>query len=102
MILTFRVLCVFQAGNDFGEVFDEIMYVQSPVLLVKLQVDEPHIDFSPSFQECWELIRRAFMEIIKSAEKLPRVQYSHSTTNLNNLIYSQYTVLFLYSLNKRV
>lgn len=58
-------------------------YVQSQVLLIKLRRNEPHIDFSPSFQECWELIHRAFMEIIKSAEELPRVQYTLSTTNFN-------------------
>ncbi|KAM7373014.1 hypothetical protein PAMP_007900 [Pampus punctatissimus] len=63
-----------EEGNDFGEVFDEMKYVQSQVLLVKLQVNAPHIDFSPSFQQCWELIHRAFMEIIKSAEELPRVE----------------------------
>ncbi len=80
------MFCVPQGGNDFGEVFDELKYVQSQVLLVKLQVDEPHIEFSPSFQECWELIHRAFMEIIKSAEKLPRVKYSLSTTTFNDLI----------------
>ncbi|XP_047461369.1 dynein axonemal heavy chain 3 [Mugil cephalus] len=61
-------------GNDFGEVFDDLKYVQSQVLLVKLQADEPHINFIPSFQECWEFTRRAFMEIIKGAEKLPRVE----------------------------
>ncbi|XP_032391908.1 dynein heavy chain 3, axonemal isoform X1 [Etheostoma spectabile] len=63
-----------EGGNDFVKVFDEMKYVQCQVLLVKLRVDEPRIDFSPSFQECWELIHRAFMEIIKSAEKLPRVE----------------------------
>ncbi|KAM7384052.1 hypothetical protein PAMA_011415 [Pampus argenteus] len=63
-----------EEGNDFGEVFDEMKYVQSQVLLVKLQANAPHIDFSPSFQQCWELIHRAFMEIIKSAEELPRVE----------------------------
>nr|XP_019946415.1 PREDICTED: dynein heavy chain 3, axonemal [Paralichthys olivaceus] len=62
-----------QEGNDFGEVFDEKRNLQS-VLLLKLEVDEPGIDFCPSFQECWEIIHRAFMEIIKSAEKLPRVE----------------------------
>lgn len=86
--------CVLQDGNDFGGVFDEMKYVQAQVLLVKLQVDEPHINFSPSFQECWELIHRAFMEIIKSAEKLPRVQYSLCTTSFNDLFYTtQHTVL---------
>ncbi|XP_053190892.1 dynein axonemal heavy chain 3 [Scomber japonicus] len=67
---------IHEEGNDFGEVFDEMKYVQSQVLLVKLQEDEPHIDFNPSFQECWELIHRAFMEIIKSAEEFPRVECS--------------------------
>ncbi|XP_028284148.1 dynein heavy chain 3, axonemal [Parambassis ranga] len=65
---------IHEEGNDFGEEFDELKYLQSQVLLVKLQVDEPHIDFIPSFQKCWEVIHRAFMEIIKSAEKLPRVE----------------------------
>ncbi|KAL7390222.1 hypothetical protein ABVT39_017308 [Epinephelus coioides] len=64
----------YKDGNDFGEVFYEMKCVQSQLLLVKLQVDEPHITFSPSFQDCWELIHRAFMGIIKSAEKLPRVE----------------------------
>uniref|UniRef100_A0A3P8TPE1 Uncharacterized protein n=1 Tax=Amphiprion percula TaxID=161767 RepID=A0A3P8TPE1_AMPPE len=65
---------IHEEGNDFGEVFDEMQYVQPQVLLVKLQLDESHIVFSPSFQECWEVINRAFMEIIRSAEKLPRVE----------------------------
>lgn len=73
LIIICPVFCVCQEGNDFGEVFDEMKYVQSQVLLVKLQVDEPDIDFCPSFQECWVVIHRAFMEIVKSAEKLPRV-----------------------------
>ncbi|KAK5855256.1 hypothetical protein PBY51_005374 [Eleginops maclovinus] len=65
---------IYEEGNDFGEVFDEMKYVQRQVLLVVLQVDEPHIDFSPSFQDSWEHINTAFMEIIKSAEELPRVE----------------------------
>ncbi|KAG7245081.1 hypothetical protein INR49_023647, partial [Caranx melampygus] len=65
---------IHERGNDFGEVFDETQHVQSQVLLVKLKVNEPDIDFSPSFQECWEVIQRAFLEIIKGAEKLPRVE----------------------------
>uniref|UniRef100_A0A3Q3X6X1 Dynein heavy chain linker domain-containing protein n=1 Tax=Mola mola TaxID=94237 RepID=A0A3Q3X6X1_MOLML len=55
-------------GNDFGEVFDYLKYVQSQLLLVKLQVKEDHIDFSPSFQNCWDLIHSAFMEIINGVE----------------------------------
>ncbi|XP_035537407.1 dynein heavy chain 3, axonemal [Morone saxatilis] len=71
-------------GNDFGKVFDEMKYVGSQVLLVQLQVNDLHIEFSPSFQECWELIHRAFMEIIKSAEKLPRVE-CNLFPDINNL-----------------
>lgn len=63
-------------------------YVQSQVLLVKLQEDEPHIDFNPSFQECWELIHRAFMEIIKSAEEFPRVHYTLTTNFYYYLLFS--------------
>ncbi|XP_040928837.1 dynein axonemal heavy chain 3 isoform X2 [Betta splendens] len=63
-----------EEGNDFGSIFDEMKYVQAQVLLVKLQATECDIDFSPSFQECWKVIHGAFMEIIKSAEKLPRVE----------------------------
>uniref|UniRef100_A0A8C4DY39 Dynein axonemal heavy chain 3 n=1 Tax=Dicentrarchus labrax TaxID=13489 RepID=A0A8C4DY39_DICLA len=73
-----------QEGNDFGKVFDEMKYVGSQVLLVQLQVNDVHIEFSPSFQECWELIHRAFMEIIKSAEKLPRVE-CNLFPDINNL-----------------
>lgn len=83
---------VFQEGNDFGNKFDEMKYVQSQVLLVKLQVNESDIDFSPSFQECWEVIHEAFMEIIKSAEKLPRVLYSLSTANFSDLISIHFTL----------
>ncbi|KAM4725109.1 LOW QUALITY PROTEIN: dynein axonemal heavy chain 3-like [Anableps anableps] len=61
-------------GNDFQEEFDELLYIQSQVLLVKLQVDKSHIVFSPSFQECWDVIHRVFMQIIKSAENLPRLE----------------------------
>uniref|UniRef100_A0A3Q3EKF3 Dynein axonemal heavy chain 3 n=1 Tax=Labrus bergylta TaxID=56723 RepID=A0A3Q3EKF3_9LABR len=61
-------LTIHEGGSDFGDVFDEMKFVQSQVLLVKLRVNEDHIEFSPSFQECWELIHRAFMEIIKSVE----------------------------------
>lgn len=89
--------CVPQDGNDFDDVFDEMKYVQSQVLLVKLQVNEPHIDFIPSFEDCWELIQRSFMEIIKSAEMLPRVQYILSTPSLNYFI----DIYFMFSNNNK-
>ncbi|KAF7668491.1 hypothetical protein LDENG_00010030 [Lucifuga dentata] len=66
---------MYKEGNDFGEVFNEMKYHQPQVLQVKLDVEETHIVFKPSLQECWELIHGAFMEIIKSAEKLSRVEY---------------------------
>ncbi|XP_030596674.1 dynein heavy chain 3, axonemal isoform X2 [Archocentrus centrarchus] len=75
---------IHEEGNDFGEEFSEIKYVQRQVLLVKLQVNESHVDFIPSLWECWEVIHRAFMEIIKSAEKLPRVE-CHLLPAIKNL-----------------
>uniref|UniRef100_A0A8C6KXL8 Dynein, axonemal, heavy chain 12 n=1 Tax=Nothobranchius furzeri TaxID=105023 RepID=A0A8C6KXL8_NOTFU len=71
---------IHQQGNDFGEMFDEMKHIQPQTLLVELQVEDTHIEFIPSLQECWEVIHRAFMEIVKSAEKLPRVEcdfFSH-------------------------
>uniref|UniRef100_A0A3B5L0R2 Uncharacterized protein n=1 Tax=Xiphophorus couchianus TaxID=32473 RepID=A0A3B5L0R2_9TELE len=55
-------------GNDFSGDFDVLIFVHSQILLVKLQVENSEIEFSPSFQECWDVIRRAFMQIIKSLE----------------------------------
>ncbi|KAK2921231.1 hypothetical protein Q8A73_000716 [Channa argus] len=75
---------IHEEGNDFGEEFDEMKYVKSQVLLVKLQVNEPDIEFSPSLQECWEVIHGGFMEIIKSAEKLQRVE-CNLFPNIENL-----------------
>ncbi|XP_029995048.1 dynein heavy chain 3, axonemal-like [Sphaeramia orbicularis] len=66
---------IHKEGNNFGDVYDELQYFQDQVLLIKLQVNEPNIDFNPSFQECWELIHRVFLEIIKSAKNLPRVDW---------------------------
>ncbi|XP_068431186.1 dynein axonemal heavy chain 3 isoform X2 [Clinocottus analis] len=73
-----------QDGNDFGEVFDKMKYVQSQVLLVELHVNESHIDFSPNFKQVWELLHRGFMEIIKTAEKLLRVE-CNLFPDINNL-----------------
>lgn len=69
----------FQDGNDYGEVFDDMKYIQPQILLVKLQVGEAHVEFTPSLQECWDVIQTAFMEIIKSAENLPRVHLLHDS-----------------------
>ncbi|KAG7500858.1 dynein heavy chain 3, axonemal [Solea senegalensis] len=64
---------VHEEGNDFGDVFDEVKYVHAQILLVKLQVEEHGVNLYPSLKECWVIIHRAFVEILKSAEKLPRV-----------------------------
>lgn len=85
-IVIFSVLCVHQDGNDFGEVFDEMMYIKPQGIQVKLEVEETRIIFYPSLPECWTLIQRAFMEIIKSAQKLPRVQHALTTANFLTLI----------------
>ncbi|KAG9349925.1 hypothetical protein JZ751_026278, partial [Albula glossodonta] len=63
-------------GNDYSEEYEELRFVQKQILIVKLKVEEPYIVFQPSLQQCWELIHRGFMEIIKSAESLPRVESS--------------------------
>ncbi|KAJ8399893.1 hypothetical protein AAFF_G00406230 [Aldrovandia affinis] len=61
-----------QGGNDYSEDYDELRFVQQQILVVKLKVEEPYVVFQPNLQQCWELIHRGFMEIIKSAEDLPR------------------------------
>lgn len=43
------------------------------VIQVQLELAGSHIVFNPTLDECWVLIRNAFMEVIQSAEKLPRV-----------------------------
>lgn len=73
-------------------------YVQSQLLLVELQVNEPHIEFSPSFHHIWELIHRVFMEIIRSAEELPRVR-SHAKIRIfpelmESVIDSEFFIFF--------
>lgn len=47
--------------------------IKPQMLLVELEVKEPHIEFSPNFKECWEVINRSFMEIINSSENIPKV-----------------------------
>ena len=65
---------IFQAGNDFGDEFDELQYVMKSVMLVKLKVEEPQIVFDPAFRECRDIILRCFSEICASGEGLPRVE----------------------------
>ncbi|TRY89707.1 hypothetical protein DNTS_033848, partial [Danionella cerebrum] len=63
-----------QSGNDFGKCFDELQFIQKPVLLVKLRLEESGIEFDPSLQSCWETIQQSFTQIISSAHKMPRVE----------------------------
>lgn len=63
-----------QKGNDFGEEFNELLYVMKQVMIIKLKVEEPKITFDPPFRECRDIILRCFSEIIASGEGLQRVR----------------------------
>ncbi|WAQ96862.1 DYH3-like protein [Mya arenaria] len=62
------------AGNDYGDVFDELRYVMPQIMIIKLRVEEPKIVFDPPFKEIRDIILRCFSEIIASAEGLMRVE----------------------------
>ena len=64
---------MFQIGNDFCEVFDELQYVQDQIMIVKLTVEEPKIAFHPLFRDIRDIILRCFSEIIASGDGLCRV-----------------------------
>lgn len=66
-------LFLFQEGNEFGDVFDELQYVQTQIMIIKLKVEEPKIVFEPPFREIRDIILRCFSEIIASGEGLTRV-----------------------------
>ncbi|TNM97969.1 hypothetical protein fugu_014215 [Takifugu bimaculatus] len=61
----FDFICKYKEGGDI---------IKPQMLLVELEVKEPHIEFSPSFKECWEVINRSFMEIINASENIPKVE----------------------------
>ncbi|XP_033740540.1 dynein heavy chain 3, axonemal-like isoform X1 [Pecten maximus] len=63
-----------KGGNDFGDTFDELQYVMDQVMIIKLRVDEPRIQFDPPFREIRDIILRCFSEIIASGEGLTRVE----------------------------
>ncbi|XP_062847578.1 dynein axonemal heavy chain 3 [Trichomycterus rosablanca] len=69
-----HILTLHQAGNDFGECYEELRYTHPPLLLLRLKVEEMSITFQPSLTECWRLIQESFIHIITSAECLPRVE----------------------------
>lgn len=66
------LLC-FKDGNDFGETYNEMQFFIPQVLVIKLEVEEPSIVFQPCMKDCWELICRCFMEILRNSEGLPMV-----------------------------
>uniref|UniRef100_A0A8B9NTX8 Uncharacterized protein n=1 Tax=Apteryx owenii TaxID=8824 RepID=A0A8B9NTX8_APTOW len=61
-------------GNDFTEPYQEMQFFVPQILIVKLSVEEPKIVFEPPLKECWDLISHCFMEILQSAEDLPKVE----------------------------
>ncbi|XP_028831809.1 dynein heavy chain 3, axonemal isoform X2 [Denticeps clupeoides] len=71
-LLTF--LQVHKDGNDFRGVYDELESPQSPLLLLKVRLEEPWITFSPSLDQGRSLIESAFTKIITSSHNLPRVE----------------------------
>ncbi|ESO89088.1 hypothetical protein LOTGIDRAFT_210054 [Lottia gigantea] len=64
---------IHEAGNDFGEEFDELKFVMKQVMIIKLRVQDPKILFDPLFRDIRDIILRCFTEIIASAEGLSRV-----------------------------
>ncbi|XP_068100920.1 dynein axonemal heavy chain 3 [Hyperolius riggenbachi] len=61
-------------GNDFGDTYDDLKFFTPQILIIKLRVEEPKIAFDPVLEECWNLVKYCFQEIIKSAEGLPKVE----------------------------
>ncbi|KAM4697749.1 dynein axonemal heavy chain 3 [Rhinophrynus dorsalis] len=61
-------------GNDFGDTYEEMRFFTPQILIIKLKIEEPKIVFEPGLEECWNLIKRCFHEILMSAEELPRVE----------------------------
>ena len=65
-----------QGGNNFSDdpaQFDDLQYVQRPVMLVAVRVEEPKIVFEPPLNDCRDIIHSCFNEIIDSTKHLPRV-----------------------------
>ncbi|XP_063078071.1 dynein axonemal heavy chain 3 [Engraulis encrasicolus] len=67
-------LSPFHEGNDFGEEYDSLAFTQPQMLLVRLKVEEPRITFGPSLAQCWDLVHKAFNQIIQSSHNLPRLE----------------------------
>ncbi|KAG8433111.1 hypothetical protein GDO86_017410 [Hymenochirus boettgeri] len=65
---------IHQDGNDFGDTYNDMRFFTPQILIVKLRVEEPKMAFEPTLEECWNLIKRCFLEILRSAEGIPNVE----------------------------
>uniref|UniRef100_A0A8D0GHK3 Uncharacterized protein n=1 Tax=Sphenodon punctatus TaxID=8508 RepID=A0A8D0GHK3_SPHPU len=70
-LLTFFM--IHKDGNDFGETYYEMQFFVPQILVIKLGVEEPKIVFDPLFKDCWDLIFRCLMEILRNSEGIPKV-----------------------------
>ncbi|NXN95540.1 DYH3 protein, partial [Rhinopomastus cyanomelas] len=61
-------------GSDFAEPYQDMQFFLPQTLTVKLGVEGPQIVFEPPLQECWDIISHCFREILRGAEKLPKVE----------------------------
>ncbi|XP_040611383.1 dynein heavy chain 3, axonemal [Mesocricetus auratus] len=61
-------------GNDFKEPYQEMEFFIPQLIMIKLEVNEPIIAFNPTFDDCWELIKDSFLEIIKNSDGIPKVE----------------------------
>ncbi|XP_069860475.1 dynein axonemal heavy chain 3 isoform X1 [Dipodomys merriami] len=61
-------------GNDFKEPYEEMEFFIPQLIMINLEVQEPTIVFNPSFDDCWQLIRNSFLEIIKNSDGIPKVE----------------------------
>ncbi|XP_072275027.1 dynein axonemal heavy chain 3 [Pyxicephalus adspersus] len=80
---------IHKEGNDFGDTYNEMKFFTPQILIIKLKVEEPKIVFDPVLEECWNLIKRCFLEVIKSSEGLPKVEVElFPDLRMDNLILS--------------
>ncbi|XP_042545793.1 dynein axonemal heavy chain 3 [Dipodomys spectabilis] len=61
-------------GNDFKEPYEEMEFFIPQLIMINLEVQEPSIVFNPPFDDCWQLIRNSFLEIIKNSDGIPKVE----------------------------
>ncbi|KAK7833318.1 hypothetical protein U0070_017317 [Myodes glareolus] len=59
-------------GNDFKEPYQEMDFFTPQLIMIQLEVHEPIIVFNPTFDDCWELIKNSFLEIIKNSDGIPK------------------------------